>query len=209
MSTQQAEPVPHKERLLRQGMRYFYDRGFHGTTVDAILEASGVPKGSFYHHFGSKEVFARAVLTRYTEFQLALLDRWASEPDLSTTDRLGRYVDELVELFVRSGYRRACLAGKLSTEVAVGSDAFREQIGASLLAWREHLAALLSQGQERGDVRTDRTAEELATAILALIQGTFVLCIATRDEGALNAVRSTIHLLVACPVDQYSSTVRA
>jgi len=201
MSTQQTEPVPHKERLLRQGLKYFYDRGFHGTTVDAILEASGVPKGSFYHHFGSKEAFARAVLTRYTEFQLALLDRWVNEPDLSTTDRLGRYVDELVELFVRSGYRRACLAGKLSTEVAVGSDAFREQIGASLLAWKEHLTALLSQGQERGDVRTDRTAEDLATATLALIQGTFVLCIATRDEEALKAVRSTIQLLVARPVD--------
>jgi len=201
MSTQQGEQLPHKERLLRQGLRYFYDRGFHGTTVDAILEASGVPKGSFYHHFGSKEEFARAVLTRYTDFQLALLDRWASEPDLSATERLGRYVDELVELFVRSGYRRACLVGKLSTEVAVGSDAFREQIGASLLAWREHLAALLAQGQEGGDVRTDRTAEELATAILALIQGTFVLCIATRDEEALKAVRSTIHLLAARPVD--------
>ena len=160
-----------------------------------------MPKGSFHHHFGSKEAFARAVLTRYTEFQLALLDRWANEPDLSTTDRLGRYVDELVRLFVRSGYRRACLAGKLSTEVAVGSDAFREQIGASLLAWKEHLAALLSQGQERGDVRTDRAADDLVTATLALIQGTFVLCIATRDEEALKAVRSTIQLLVARPVD--------
>jgi TetR/AcrR family transcriptional regulator, transcriptional repressor for nem operon len=199
MSTQQNAPLPHKERLLRQGLKHFYDRGFHGTTVDAILEASGVPKGSFYHHFGSKEEFARAVLNRYTDFQLALLDRWASTPELSATDRLGRYVEELAELFRRSGYRRACLSGKLSTEVAVGSDTFREQIGASLLAWREHLAALLAQGQEAGDVRTDRTAEELATAILTLIQGTFVLCIATRDEEALKAVRSTIHLLVARP----------
>jgi TetR/AcrR family transcriptional regulator, transcriptional repressor for nem operon len=128
-------------------LKYFYDCGFHGTTVDAILEASEVPKGSFHHHFGSKEAIARAVLTRYTEFLLALLDRWPSEPDLCATDRLGRYVVQLVRLFARSGYRRACLAGELSTEVACGSDAFREQVCSFLLAWKEHLTALLSQKQ--------------------------------------------------------------
>jgi hypothetical protein len=54
MSTQQAESVPHEERLFRKGMKYFYDPGFHGTTVDAILEVSGVSKGSFVTNPGPK-----------------------------------------------------------------------------------------------------------------------------------------------------------
>ena len=86
MSTQQAEILSHKERLLRHGMKLFYAQGFHGTTVDAILASAGVPKGSFYHHFGSKEVFAQAVLDRYMQFQIDLFHKWAAKKGLTTPE---------------------------------------------------------------------------------------------------------------------------
>ena len=54
MTTQQEAVLSHKERLIRAGGKLFYENGFHGTTVDAVLAEAGVPKGSFYHHFGSQ-----------------------------------------------------------------------------------------------------------------------------------------------------------
>ena len=176
--------LSHKERLIRQGMKSFYASGFHGTTVDAILEASGVPKGSFYHHFGSKDAFGLAVA------------KWADDDALSTTDKLTRYFTELCETFVRSGFQRACLAGKFSTELAANSDSFREQLGKSLIVWNSALSDLLRHGQQRGDVRTDRSPEQLAHSILALIQGAFVLALSARDTQALDAVCSTFGLLI-------------
>ena len=76
-------------------MALFYEQGFHGTTVDAVLAAALVPKGSFYHHFGSKDAFGQAVLERYPTFQLSLFDKWATKKGLTTTQKLVGYFTEM------------------------------------------------------------------------------------------------------------------
>ncbi|HSV39058.1 MAG TPA: TetR/AcrR family transcriptional regulator [Nocardioidaceae bacterium] len=190
--------MSHRDRLLRQGMRSFYALGFHGTTVDAILEASQVPKGSFYHHFGSKESFAQAVLDQYITFQLDLIGKWADRDDLTASAQLEGYFDELVSVFVKSGFQRACLAGKFSTELAPASDTFRTQLNAGFARWTDSLVALLSQGQKSGDIRDDRPVEELATTVLVLLQGGFVIALADHDDRSLDLVRTTL-VAVVCP----------
>jgi TetR/AcrR family transcriptional repressor of nem operon len=199
MNVQQADALPHKERLLRQGTKLFYAQGFHGTTVDAILASAGVPKGSFYHHFGSKEVFGQAVLDRYMHFQTDLFDKWAAKKDVPTADKLAGYFKELSALFVKSGYQRACLAGKFSTEVAASSEEFRDQLAGQIESWKSRIVDLLRQGQAAGDVREDRAPEELANGVLSLIQGAFVLAISTRDKDTLTAVAATVKILIEPP----------
>jgi TetR/AcrR family transcriptional repressor of nem operon len=194
----ESEPLPHRDRLVRQGMRSFYALGFHGTTVDAILESAEVPKGSFYHHFGSKESFARVVLEQYMQFQLDLIAKWADRDDLSTYEQVEGYFDELVSVFVRSGYERACLAGKFSTELAASSDTFREQLNDGFARWKAAIVAMLVQGQQRGDIRKDRTADDLATTALVLLQGGFVLALSDHGGGSLESVRTTLRT-VMCP----------
>jgi TetR/AcrR family transcriptional repressor of nem operon len=196
MSSHDVEALPHKERLLRQGMKLFYAEGFHGTTVDAVLASAGVPKGSFYHHFGSKDVFGQAVLDRYLEFQIDLFDKWAAKKNLSTSAKLVGYFKEISQIFVKSGYQRACLAGKFSTEVAAASDSFRELLSAGMQLWKSRIVELLAAGQADGDVRQDRTAEDLADAVLSLIQGSLVIALSTRDKHTLAAVGATIKSVV-------------
>jgi TetR/AcrR family transcriptional regulator, transcriptional repressor for nem operon len=199
MSTREADTLSHKERLLRHGTKLFYAQGFHGTTVDAVLASAGVPKGSFYHHFGSKDVFGQAVLDRYMRFQVDLFQNWAGKQGLTTSDRLTGYFSEMSQIFIKSGYQRACLAGKFSTEVAATSDLFRTQLRDQMKAWKRALVELLQQGQASGDVRRDRTAEDLADAVLSLIQGAFVLALSTRDKHTLTAVGTTIAVLIEPP----------
>ncbi|MEB3022727.1 TetR/AcrR family transcriptional regulator [[Mycobacterium] crassicus] len=194
-----AKALTHKERLLRQGMRSFYASGFHGTTVDAILAASGVPKGSFYHHFGSKDAFGLAVLDRYMHLQLDALAKWADDETLSTTDKLTGYFTELTRAFVRSDFQRACLAGKFSTELAADSEPFRDRLDTALAGWHRALSELLRAGQKRGDVRDDRCAEDLSHSVLALIQGAFVIALSARDTRTLEAVSASFGPLIQPP----------
>ncbi|MGH8785554.1 MAG: TetR/AcrR family transcriptional regulator, partial [Cupriavidus necator] len=59
MSNHSTQRAPtHKDRLLKEGFKQFYAHGFGGTSLETVLVEAGVPKGSFYHHFGSKESFA-------------------------------------------------------------------------------------------------------------------------------------------------------
>lgn len=194
--------LPHKERLLRSGTKLFYENGFHGTTVDAVLADAEVPKGSFYHHFGSKEVFGQAVLDRYMVFQRNLFGKWSTKKDLSTIEKLVGYAKEMARIFVKSGYQHGCLAGKLSTEVAAQSDFFRGHLSEAIDEWQASLTELLAAGQQRGDVRADRPAEEMAAAVLSLIQGTFVLALSTRDKRTLTALNTTMGLLIEPPATE-------
>lgn len=195
-STQRTRSVPHKEQLLRDGMKLVYADGFHGTTVDAVLAVSEVPKGSFYHHFGSKEAFTQALLDRYIEHQSAVLASWASKDGMSTTAKLTGYFSAMANAFVRTGYQRACLVGKLSTEVGATSDVFRDQLNSSICGMKASITELLEAGQQAGDVRADRSASDMADGVLALIQGAFVVALSTRDEHSLTSVATTIASVV-------------
>lgn len=193
------EALPHREKLLREGTRRLYSHGFHGTTVDGILAATGVPKGSFYHHFGSKEALAKEALRRYLTFQLDLLESWTAKADLPTADVLVGYFTDMAEAFTRSEYQRACLFGKLSAEMSAGSPEFRAVLADHVKEWQVPLRELLRRGQERGDVRGGLTVEQLADAVLALVQGVFVLALAVRDEAMLDAARTALRVLVENP----------
>lgn len=177
-------------------MRLLYNRGYQGTTVDAVLADAGVPKGSFYHHFGSKERFGAAILDRYVESQRQLLQHWIVRDDLPVPDRLSGYHQDLVEQFVASNWSHPCLAGKLSNELALSSPNYRARLAETFTAWAQLLAAVLADGQERHEVRADLSADQMANAILAMVQGGFVAAMSLHDRGYLDAVSTAINDLV-------------
>jgi TetR/AcrR family transcriptional repressor of nem operon len=186
-----------KERLLRSGAKLFYAGGYNGTSVDAVLADAGVPKGSFYHYFGSKAAFAGAVLDRYGQFQCDLFSKWAAMKGMTAAQRLAGYVDEMGRIFIRSDFEKGCLVGKFAAELGPSSPLLRIALNDQIQAWRRRLAGMLAEGQDTGDVRTDLSADELAGAALALIQGYLVLASPVRDDRALGAMTLTIQVLVA------------
>src|SRR6201999_1686910 len=128
------------------------------------------------------------LLRRYAAAQMDLLDDWSERPGLTTAQALSGYFREIADTIVASGFQRACLMGKLTTELAPSSEAFREQLDADFGTWKERMRRLFERGQQRGDVRTDSSPEDIADVALALIQGAFVIILATRDAHSLDSV---------------------
>lgn len=75
----------------------------------------------------------------------------------------------------------------------------RDQLAAQIGTWQRQVPKLLTAGQERGDIRRDRSAEDLADAVLALIQGGFVLTLSIRDKHTLTTVGTTVRELIEPP----------
>lgn len=190
------QPISHREALLREGLVQLFANGYHGTTVDGLLKATGVPKGSFYHHFGSKEALTEMILNRYGGFHRKLLTSWA-ERDLPTPAVLSGYFRELARIVVESGYHQGELAGKLATEIVDPTDPLHQQIAEIVRQWRLQLESILRVGQRRGDVRTDRDVHALSAGLHALMDGAFVVAQSTRDADSLEAVATAIEHLVA------------
>ncbi|QTN31546.1 TetR family transcriptional regulator C-terminal domain-containing protein [Akkermansiaceae bacterium] len=152
-----------KERMLDAAEGIMWTRGFHASGLNEILGAVGVPKGSFYHWFKSKEDFGVEMLRHYiakgTGEKSALL--LESDVNPSPVARiLGMLGDGIVE-FEEKGHKCPCLVLKLAFEVADLSEPMREVLARGMEKWLEILSTAFRQARELGELSsgTDPVAE--------------------------------------------------
>ena len=106
-----------RERLVRAGIEILTEQGFASTGIDAVLKRVGVPKGSFYHYFASKEAFGHAVIEGYAAYFARKLDRWLLDATRSPLERLRDFVADGKAGLRRFEFRRGCLIGNLGQEL--------------------------------------------------------------------------------------------
>jgi len=152
------ENLQTREMLIRCGTEILTEQGFMATGIDTVLKRVGVPKGSFYHYFDSKEAFGQAVLESYAGYFARKLDRWLLDASLPPLQRLRGFVDEAKAGMARHEFRRGCLVGNLGQEVTLLPDSYREQLDAVFRSWELRLSRCLQAAQAAGDWRWTRTA---------------------------------------------------
>ncbi len=114
-----------RQHLLDTGYRIMAVKGFSGVGLNEILQTAGVPKGSFYHYFKSKEQFGQALLEDYFRIYLADMDQRFSAPGLNARERLLSYWQKWLDNACPPCDEQRCLVVKLSAEVADLSESMR------------------------------------------------------------------------------------
>ena len=174
-----------REALLHAGMALLTEQGFLATGIDAVLKQVGVPKGSFYHYFASKEAFGRAVLQRYGAYFAAKLDRWLLDDSRPPLARLTDFVDDARAGMARHAWRRGCLVGNLGQEVTQLPEGFREQLDAVLRDWQARLAACLRAAQREGSLTATVDCDELAAFFWIGWEGAVLRARLVQDDAPL------------------------
>ena len=141
-----------RNRLLDEGHRLFLEQGYNHAGIEAILQASGVPKGSFYNYFASKEVFALAVVDKFAACHDAELDRALGDRSRPPMDRLRAYFENAIERIDRDGCRKGCLAGNLGQEMADQSEVIRTRLESVFSGWVDRLASCLAEARDSGAI---------------------------------------------------------
>ncbi len=178
-----------RERLFRAALTLFAEKGFQETTVEDITEAADVGKGTFFNYFPSKE----HVLAAFGEMQIGKLAaavasaRETSEPMLEFMRRLGRVMTE--EPGRNPGIVRMILLANLTHSPL--RESIREKIGTG----RRLLAELMEVGQQRGQIRTDIPAIEMARAFHQAAFGTMLMWTIAPDEPLERRMESTMTIL--------------
>jgi TetR/AcrR family transcriptional repressor of nem operon len=190
-------PTTYRSQLLVEGRKQFHVRGFHATAVNDLLESAGIPKGSFYHHFGSKENFGIAVMDEYINSHLELFKSWSSRDDLPTAERFGGYFDDLIREFVSSDYSRLCLLARFSSDLAATDPNLRSKINDGYDRLLRAFIELLHAGRKNGDVPAGVDIDQRAESILALTQGAFIVGLANRDLDYLTGVSGIVRELAS------------
>ncbi len=114
-----------RQHILETGRRIIVGKGFASVGLNEILTSAGVPKGSFYHYFASKEQYGQALLQEYFDNYLANLDELFAAESPSALERLMRYWQRWLGMQRNACAEQKCLVVKLAGEVADLSDTMR------------------------------------------------------------------------------------
>jgi TetR/AcrR family transcriptional repressor of nem operon len=160
-------------------------QGFNGTAVQDITDAAGVPKGSFYNHFESKEALALEVIDRYTEEQIRRM-AVLSDESIPPVERLRRYFTSLAAIHPGQNYERGCLIGNFSSELADQSRLIRDRLSATFAGWSRAIEACVRDGQKAGEISWDGDPGVLAAFLLNSYEGAVLRMKVEKDGTPLD-----------------------
>ncbi len=141
-----------REALCNAGVAALTEKGFTTTGIDEILKSVGVPKGSFYHFFGSKEAFGAELITRYAHYFARKLDRFFLDESKTPMARIDAFFADAERGMKRFGFRRGCLVGNLGQEMGALPEAYRAQLTQVLLDWQRRTTQCLEAAKQDGEI---------------------------------------------------------
>jgi len=186
-----------RDRILATGQRIMGGKGFSAVGLNEVLTAAGVPKGSFYHYFGSKEAFGEALLEDYFAAYLADMDRTFAQPGQNKAQQLEAYFQAWTSNQSFEDCQGRCLAVKLGAEVADLSVSMRAALQRGTAGIVERLARALEAGVVDGSLGFSGQPLAVAQSLYELWLGASLMVKIVRSTQPFdNALRTTQQLLL-------------
>lgn len=180
-----------RDNIVAVGQRIMAGKGFSAVGLNEILVTAGVPKGSFYHYFGSKDAFGEALLARYFEDYLADMDRLFQEPGKTMAQRLANYFASWRSNQSFEDCQGKCLAVKLGAEVADLSEPMRLTLKQGTADIVARLAYAIERGAADGSLKPQGDPAQLADSLYQLWLGASVMAKIVRDASPFDAAMNT------------------
>ena len=164
-----------RDKILATGQRIMGGKGFSAVGLNEVLAASGVPKGSFYHYFGSKDAFGEALLEAYFDAYLDDMERIFRQPGKNKAVQMEDYFAAWQDNQSFEDCQGKCLAVKLGAEVADLSDSMRAALDRGTAAIIAGMADAIKAGQAEGVFPNQEDATQLAQSLYQLWLGASVM----------------------------------
>ncbi len=178
-----------RERILDATESLVLDHGFSATSIDKVVDKTGLTKGAFFYHFKSKADLGRAFMERFAERDIAQMEatmaraeRLASDPLQQMLIFVGLYQEQAEALMEPAP---GCLFASYLYERMEYPDDVAEITRHTLLRWREALARKLEEVRQAHPPRADVDLEALADGMTAVIEGGYVMAKALGDKSIL------------------------
>ncbi|MGW6455092.1 TetR/AcrR family transcriptional regulator [Streptomyces sp. NPDC055078] len=185
-----------RRSILDAAQRIMSRKGFSAVGINEVLSAAGVPKGSFYHFFGSKDAFGEAMMRAYFADYLADMDRVLAEPGLTSAERLMNYWQNWRETQSFDECQGKCLAVKLGAEVSDLSERMRLALKEGTTAIADRLERTIVAGLKDGSITVDGAPRDTAQVLYDMWLGASVMVKIHRDIGPLDTTTTVTRRLL-------------
>ncbi len=178
------------ERLIEATRELLWERGYVGTSPKAIQQQAGAGQGSMYHHFTGKPDLALAAIRRTAE-ELGATAEATLAGDGTAYERISAYLTRERDVL------RGCPVGRLTMDPdIIANEELRAPVDEVLDRLRARIAGIVQEGVEQGEFSPELIPDEIASAVVATVQGGYVLARASGSTTAFEAgVRGLLSLL--------------
>lgn len=175
-----------RDHLIEVGLQQMRKTGYASTGVKEILEFAGVPKGSFYHYFPSKEAFGEIVMRKYLEAEYARMNKFLSNSKLAPLKCLRKYFEELISIYgPRAEMNGGCLLGNFSQEVANHSVLMQKVLHEGFEKWQAAIEKVLQEAITQGAIAKQTDIKKFSSFILNSYEGALLRAKAEQNEAPL------------------------
>lgn len=160
-------PSTTKERIFDAAEAIMLEKSFHSVGLNEILKAVQVPKGSFYHHFESKDQFGIEMLRHYVDAATAYKKRMllSDELEADPRQRMLTFFESSIAKFMENEGKCPCLVIKLASEVTDLNDGMRQVLADGYKEWNRITATLIAEGLGKNSLRCDLDPSNAASLI--------------------------------------------
>lgn len=173
--------VNKRNELIQIGKKIVVQRGFKGTSLNDILSTAGVPKGSFYYYFSSKEDFGLAIVDDFAQEYRDRFKTFLGDERYSPLTRLRNYFEFKIAEMKAHRCNDGCLIGNLAQELSAQNELFRDRLEQVFAEWEQCFIQCLQEASESGEIESDRNFDELAKFILFSWEGAILQAKVTKS----------------------------
>ena len=182
-----ASKKPARERLIGAGLTMLLEHGYNHLGLQALLDATGIPKGSFYHGFRDKEDFALQVIDAYMAEVHQALDACLSDASKPPLQRVRTFFEMTEQKYRSEGYM-GCLLGGLGQELSGVSEVLRAKVAECFAAIAGRIAGCLEEARASGDIAADTDPAKMANLLVDCWEGAALRCRLRRSPESLPAM---------------------
>src|SRR4029077_17748667 len=173
--------ISNREKILTNGLQVVLERGYVGASVRDIVEAAGVPQGSFTNHFDSKEAFSLEVLNLYFDNSRIMIGETLRNDALPPLKRLRAFIDANITTIRKHDAKNGCLVGNFAAEASDHRKLIRRRVSPFYTEMREALAYCLRAAVKAGELPKTFKTSEVADFIVTGTQGAWLVSKVERD----------------------------
>lgn len=172
-----------RQEIIRKAAPLFNQKGYEGTALSDLMEATGLEKGGIYRHFDSKQELAGEAFDH--AWKLVMDTRFEGIDDIpSSVDRLRQFLRNFRDR--RGGLvAGGCPLLNTAIEADDGNPQLRNKARHALDSWRGRLQSIVEEGRRKGEIRSDIDAEKLATLFITTLEGSLMVSRLERNGDSL------------------------
>ena len=189
-----------RQHILCAGLNVMRAHGYNGTGVKDIVDAAGVPKGSFYNYFASKEAFAIEALQQVAEGNLSQMRQLLGVGSKSALQCLTGFFQTNIDHLKRTEqFQSGCFIGNICQEMSGVNEAIRRAAGDLIAQYEQIFADCLNKALVQGELSAEIDADAMAVFLFSAWEGALMRMKTTRTAKPLDDFLLTLQQLLKVP----------